>query len=48
MPRLMGMRSADMRRAEMPPPVSPARRPPADWGELVQAHFRPGNLSGDG
>jgi len=21
-----------------PPPVSPARGPPADWGELVQAH----------
>ena len=21
-----------------PPPVSPARWPPADWGELVQAH----------
>jgi hypothetical protein len=21
---------------------------PADWGELVQAHFRPGNHSGDG
>jgi hypothetical protein len=29
-----------------PPPVSPARGPPTDWGELVQAHFRPGNLSG--
>jgi len=29
-----------------PPPVSPARGPPADWGELVQVHFRPGNLSG--
>jgi len=24
-----------------PPPVSPARGPPTDWGELVQAHFRP-------
>ena len=32
----------------VPPPVSPARGPPADWGELLQAHFRPGNLSGDG
>jgi hypothetical protein len=21
-----------------PPPVSPARGPPADWGELVQIH----------
>jgi hypothetical protein len=21
-----------------PPPVSPARGPPADWAELVQAH----------
>jgi hypothetical protein len=21
-----------------PPPLSPARGPPADWGELVQAH----------
>jgi hypothetical protein len=21
-----------------PPPVSPARAPPTDWGELVQAH----------
>ena len=21
-----------------PPPISPARGPPADWGELVQAH----------
>ena len=31
-----------------PPPVSPTRGPPADWGELVQVHFRPGNLSGDG
>jgi hypothetical protein len=29
-----------------PPPVSPARGPPTDWGELVQVHFRPGNLSG--
>jgi hypothetical protein len=29
-----------------PPPVSPARGPPADWRELVQVHFRPGNLSG--
>jgi hypothetical protein len=32
----------------VPPPVSPARGPPADWGELVQAHFRPGNHSDDG
>ena len=31
-----------------PPPVSPARGPPTDWGELVQGHFRPGNLSGVG
>jgi hypothetical protein len=23
-----------------PPPVSPARGPPADWGELVQVHFQ--------
>ena len=29
-----------------PPPVSPARGPPADWGELVQAHSRSGNHSG--
>ena len=29
-----------------PAPVSPARGPPTDWGELVQVHFRPGNLSG--
>ena len=29
-----------------PPPMSPARGPPTDWGELVQVHFRPGNLSG--
>jgi hypothetical protein len=29
-----------------PPPVFPARGPPTDWGELVQVHFRPGNLSG--
>jgi hypothetical protein len=29
-----------------PPPVSPARGPPTDWGELVQVHFRPGNFSG--
>ncbi len=29
-----------------PPPVSPARGPPADWGELVQAHPRSGNHSG--
>lgn len=29
-----------------PPPVSPARGPPTDWGEFVQAHFRPGTLSG--
>jgi hypothetical protein len=29
-----------------PPPVSPARGPPTDWGELVQGHFRPGNVSG--
>jgi hypothetical protein len=21
-----------------PPPISPARGPPTDWGELVQAH----------
>jgi hypothetical protein len=21
-----------------PPPVSPARGPPADWGEIVQVH----------
>ena len=31
-----------------PPPVLPARGPPTDWGELVQVHFRPGTLSGDG
>ena len=31
-----------------PPPVSPARGPPADWGELVQVHFRPQRLSTDG
>ena len=28
-----------------PPPIAPARGPPAAWGELVQVHFRPGNLS---
>jgi hypothetical protein len=27
-----------------PPPVSPARGPPTDWGEFVQVHFRPGIL----
>jgi len=31
-----------------PPPVSPARGPPTDWAGLVQVHFRPDNLSGDG
>jgi hypothetical protein len=25
-------------RKAAPPPVSPARGPPTDWGELVQAH----------
>jgi hypothetical protein len=29
-----------------PPPVAPARGPPTEWRELVQVHFRPGNLSG--
>ena len=29
-----------------PPAVTPARGPPTDWGELVQAHFRPGDVSG--
>jgi len=29
-----------------PPPISPARWPPTDWGELVQVHFRPRHLSG--
>jgi len=29
-----------------PPPVSPARGPPTDWGKFVQVYFRPGNLSG--
>ncbi len=29
-----------------PPPVSPARAPSTDWGELVQIHFRPRHLSG--
>jgi len=29
-----------------PPPLSPARGPPTDWDELVQTHFRSGNLSG--
>jgi hypothetical protein len=28
------------------PPISPARGPPTDWGELVQVHFRPRRLSG--
>jgi hypothetical protein len=30
----------DVQRGEPlePPPVSPARGPPADWGEFVQAH----------
>ena len=27
-----------------PPPVSPARGPPTDWGEFVQVHFRPGDF----
>jgi len=27
-----------------PPPISPARGPPTDWGELVQVHFRPRRL----
>jgi hypothetical protein len=29
-----------------PPPISPARGPPNDWGELVQVHFRPRRLPG--
>jgi hypothetical protein len=29
-----------------PPPGSPARGPPTDWGELVQVHFRLGDFSG--
>ena len=29
-----------------PPPVSPARGPLTEWGELVQVHFRPGDFSG--
>jgi hypothetical protein len=33
-------------RTAAPPPVSPARGPPTDWGELVQVHFRPGDFSG--
>jgi len=28
-----------------PPPLAPAQGPPTDWGELVQAHFRPPRLS---
>ena len=28
-----------------PSPMSPARGPPTDWGELVQIHFRPRHLS---
>jgi len=31
-----GQRS--VRAAEEPPPVSPARGPPTDWGERVRAH----------
>ena len=27
-----------------PPPVSPARGPPTDWGEFAHVHFRPGIL----
>ena len=33
-------------RTAAPPPVSPARGPPTDWGELVQVHFRPCDFSG--
>jgi len=33
-------------RTAAPPPVSPARGPPTDWGELVQVHFRSGDFSG--
>ena len=33
-------------RTAAPPPVSPARGPPTDWGELVQVHFRPGDFLG--
>jgi hypothetical protein len=29
-----------------PPPISPARGPPTDQGELVHVHFRPRRLSG--
>jgi len=29
-----------------PPPVSPARGPPTEWGELVQVHFRSRDLPG--
>ena len=25
-----------------PPPLSPPRGAPTDWGEIVQVHFRPG------
>jgi len=32
----------------VPVPAFPARGPPTDWGEPVQVHFRPGNLSGVG
>jgi hypothetical protein len=31
-----------------PPPVSPARGPPTDWGEIVQVHFRSRRLPGVG
>jgi len=36
-PQKCGTRSAWGRRC-VPPPVSPARGPPADWRELVQVH----------
>ena len=41
MPMAVDM-SAELRSAwvviSMLPPVSPARKPPTDWGELVQIH----------
>ena len=37
MPSVSEIRSRPRSHAK-PPPVSPARGPPTDWGELVQAH----------
>jgi hypothetical protein len=33
-----GVRAVSWSRFLVPPPVSPARGPPTDWVEIVQAH----------